>query len=137
MMQVVWGKLLDGTDAVIELSDEEALEFGRAESYQRRLVILRGAAFRQRMTDWLLSVDGRLESNVAARPPEPDETVVWLQAGQIYSGLDTYRHAVELGSEAVELFGSPDHSPVSRPGRPRSRKMGPVQRHDQRCGPGP
>lgn len=114
-MTIEWGRLLDGSPALIEVTPAEAHEFGRAKSYRARAHIVRGAAFRARMVEMLLTASGKIVSNLNATEPGLDEQVVWLKAGQHFETLDRQRGGIELGEEAVRLFTVPGRRGPRRP----------------------
>jgi len=118
IMLICWGKMLDGSPAEIELTDVELAEFRQVTTYQARAHIVGGAAFRNGMTEMLLTTDGRIVSNLNAREPRPGETVVWLAAGQHFETLDRQHGGIELGEEAVRLFTMPGRRGPRGP-RPR------------------
>lgn len=100
---ITFGRRLDGSPAEIKLSDAEADVFERAENYPSKLLILRRAALRQRLVSFLLTADGRIESNIGAREPEPEEHLVWLKSGEFGEVLDR-SPTITLGPAAVELL---------------------------------
>lgn len=118
-MLICWGKMLDGSPAEIEVTDAQAAEFRQAKTYQAKLGILRGAAFRARMVSMLLTAEGKIVTNLEALEPGRDEDLVWLQAGQHYETLDRQHGGIVLGPEAVRLFTAPRRG--KRRDRNRSR----------------
>ncbi len=102
-MQAVWGKLLDGNPAQIHLTAEESRAFDQAKSYQGKLLLLRRAAFKQRMISFLLTEDGILVSNLNCIEPGPNEELIWLRSGQFGEVLDR-SPTIILGPAAVELL---------------------------------
>ncbi len=122
MTTICWGKLLNGLPARIEVTPAEAAEFHAAMTYQARALLLRGAAFRARLVEMILTADGHLVTNLNAREPGPGETIVWLLAGQHYETLDRQRGGIELGEEAVRTFTVPGRRRPRGPRRPRQHQ---------------